>query len=47
VDGIFGPKTGAKVRAFQAAMATEMPFVVDGIVGAQTWQALITETLSF
>ncbi len=47
VDGIFGPKTDAKVRAFQAAMASEMPFLVDGIVGPHTWQALITEALSF
>ena len=47
VDGIFGPKTDAKVRAFQAAMATEIAFLVDGIVGPQTWQALITEALSF
>ena len=39
--------TDAKVRAFQAAMATEMPFRVDGVVGPQTWQALITEALSF
>ncbi len=47
VDGVFGPKTDAKVRAFQAGMATETPFLVDGIVGPQTWQALITEALSF
>jgi peptidoglycan hydrolase-like protein with peptidoglycan-binding domain len=46
VDGVFGPKTDAKVRAFQRAMATEMPFAVDGIVGPQTWQALVTEALS-
>ncbi len=47
VDGVFGPKTDTKVRAFQAAMATEMSFLVDGVVGPQTWQALITEALSF
>jgi peptidoglycan hydrolase-like protein with peptidoglycan-binding domain len=37
VDGIFGPKTDAKMRAFQAAVATEMPFLVDGVVCPQTW----------
>jgi len=47
VDGIFGPKTEAAVRAFQEAMAGEVPgFTVDGIVGPQTWQALVTEALS-
>jgi peptidoglycan hydrolase-like protein with peptidoglycan-binding domain len=47
VDGVFGPKPDAKVRAFQAGMATKTPFLVDGIVGPQTWQALIAEALSF
>jgi peptidoglycan hydrolase-like protein with peptidoglycan-binding domain len=47
VDGIFGPKTALAVRAFQRAMASEIPgFGVDGIVGPQTWQALVTEALS-
>jgi peptidoglycan hydrolase-like protein with peptidoglycan-binding domain len=46
VDGIFGPRTEAWVRGFQQAMATEMPFAVDGIVGPQTWWALVTEQLS-
>jgi peptidoglycan hydrolase-like protein with peptidoglycan-binding domain len=47
VDGIFGAKTAASVKAFQRAMATEIPgFAVDGIVGSQTWQALVTEALS-
>jgi peptidoglycan hydrolase-like protein with peptidoglycan-binding domain len=47
VDGIFGPRTEASVRAFQNAMAAEVAgFNVDGIVGPQTWQALITEALS-
>jgi peptidoglycan hydrolase-like protein with peptidoglycan-binding domain len=47
VDGIFGPRTGASVRAFQNAMAAEVAgFSVDGMVGPQTWQALITEALS-
>ena len=47
VDGLFGPKTEASVRAFQKAMATEVAgFRVDGIVGPQTWQALVSEALS-
>jgi peptidoglycan hydrolase-like protein with peptidoglycan-binding domain len=47
VDGIFGPQTATAVRAFQRAMATEIPgFGVDGIVGPRTWQALVTEALS-
>ena len=47
VDGIFGANTATAVRAFQRAMAAEIPgFGVDGIVGPQTWQALVTEALS-
>lgn len=47
VDGIFGPRTDTAVRAFQHAMSVEIPgFAVDGIVGPQTWQALVTEALS-
>lgn len=47
VDGIFGPNTALAVRAFQRAMASEIPgFGVDGIVGPRTWQALVTEALS-
>lgn len=47
VDGQFGPKTQAWVRAFQQAMASEIAgFKVDGIVGPQTWQALISGALS-
>jgi peptidoglycan hydrolase-like protein with peptidoglycan-binding domain len=47
VDGIFGPKTQAAVRAFQQAMAHEIrSFPVDGVVGPLTWQALVTEALS-
>lgn len=47
VDGVFGPRTDKVVRAFQRAIAVEIPgFPVDGIVGPLTWQALITEALS-
>ncbi len=47
VDGIFGPKTAAWVRAFQQAIAHEVHgFPVDGIVGQLTWRALVTEALS-
>jgi peptidoglycan hydrolase-like protein with peptidoglycan-binding domain len=47
VDGLFGPKTEASVRAFQRAMAAEVAgFRIDGIVGPQTWQALVSEALS-
>ena len=47
VDGRYGPKTAAWVRAFQHAIAQEIHgFPVDGIVGPLTWQALVTEALS-
>ena len=47
VDGLSGPKTETSVRAFQQAIAAEVAgFRVDGIVGAQTWQALVSEALS-
>jgi peptidoglycan hydrolase-like protein with peptidoglycan-binding domain len=47
VDGLFGPKTQASVRAFQKAMASEVTgFRVDGVVGPQTWQALASGALS-
>jgi peptidoglycan hydrolase-like protein with peptidoglycan-binding domain len=38
VDGIFGLHTTAAVRAFQQAQGLQ----VDGIVGRQTWQRLLT-----
>jgi murein L,D-transpeptidase YcbB/YkuD len=47
VDGIYGAKTQAAVRSFQKAMSQQVSgFTVDGIVGRQTWQALVTEALS-
>lgn len=39
VDGDFGPKTEASVRAFQSGRH----LAVDGIVGSQTWSALIVQ----
>jgi peptidoglycan hydrolase-like protein with peptidoglycan-binding domain len=43
VDGIFGPKTEAAVRAFQS----NENLTVDGIVGKQTWTALLRRWLLF
>jgi len=39
VDGIFGPQTDEAVRTFQR----EKHLAVDGIVGRETWGALIIE----
>jgi peptidoglycan hydrolase-like protein with peptidoglycan-binding domain len=43
VDGIFGPKTEAAVRGFQQ----NDNLSVDGIVGRQTWTALLRRWLLF
>lgn len=40
LDGIFGPETERAVRAFQ----TENSLAVDGIVGANTWNALLNSS---
>ncbi|MBT8227282.1 MAG: peptidoglycan-binding protein [Dactylosporangium sp.] len=42
VDGIFGPQTDAAVRYFQELVRGSVgSFLVDGIVGPLTWQALV------
>jgi peptidoglycan hydrolase-like protein with peptidoglycan-binding domain len=47
LDGVYGGRTEAAVRAFQKAMSAEVPhFAVNGVVGTRTWQALVTEALS-
>ncbi|MBD5787776.1 peptidoglycan-binding protein [Cellulosimicrobium terreum] len=39
VDGVLGPLTEAAVRAFQESAGVD----VDGVVGADTWTALVVE----
>jgi peptidoglycan hydrolase-like protein with peptidoglycan-binding domain len=41
LDGVFGPRTERWVRGFQQAMSEQLPFAVDGVVGPQTWKALV------
>jgi peptidoglycan hydrolase-like protein with peptidoglycan-binding domain len=45
VDGDFGPRTEAAVRAFQtwvrANQGADLPLAVDGIVGPDTWFGLV------
>lgn len=47
VDGVFGPRTEAAVRAFQEALHADITsMAVDGIVGQMTWRALVSGMLS-
>ncbi len=49
VDGVFGPLTDAAVRAFQTyvrdnqSALLDQPMSVDGIVGENTWYALVLD----
>ncbi len=45
VDGVFGAKTEAAVYYFQNRVADYWGIAVDGIVGPQTWQPLISNVL--
>ena len=45
VDGIFGAKTEAAVYYIQNRMADYWDLTVDGIVGPQTWQPVISNVL--
>lgn len=43
VDGLFGPKTDERIRQFQA----DESLAVDGIVGTNTWTALLERWTAF
>ena len=45
VDGVFGAKTEAAVYYFQNRLADYWGTAVDGIVGPQTWQPVISNVL--
>lgn len=45
VDGVFGAKTEAAAFYFQNRLADYWGIAVDGIVGPQTWQPLISNVL--
>ena len=45
VDGIFGARTEAAVYYTQNRLADYWGIAVDGIVGPQTWQPLISSVL--
>ncbi|MEV6633206.1 peptidoglycan-binding protein [Actinoplanes sp. NPDC051470] len=48
IDGLFGPITDGAVRSFQHTLRADEPsVVVDGVVGAFLWQALLGGMLSF
>jgi peptidoglycan hydrolase-like protein with peptidoglycan-binding domain len=45
VDGVFGPKTEAATYYIQNRLADYWGIAVDGIVGPQTWQPIISGVL--